>query len=158
QVGGGVYGFAGRTPEIAYYNVSLSAQDRDKVDSYFAIKYGITLVQPQNYINSDAAVVWNSSVNTAFNNNIFGIGRDISGALDQKISHSINDNSILTASTVNDFTSPNSTVTRTSLADKGFMMFGDNNINTGTTPVSCTCFGNGTERINKTWLVQKPVL
>ncbi|WP_126651545.1 DUF11 domain-containing protein [Chryseobacterium aureum] len=155
QVGGGVYGFAGRTPEIAYYNVSLSAQDRDKVDSYFAIKYGITLVQPQNYINSDATVVWNSSVNTAFNNNIFGIGRDIAGALDQKISHSINDNSILTASTINDFISPNSTVTRTSLADKNFMMFGDNNINTGTTAVSCPALESGTVRINKTWLVQE---
>ncbi|WP_414845001.1 hypothetical protein [Chryseobacterium sp. IT-36CA2] len=155
QIGGGVYGFAGRTPEVAYYNTSLSTQNRDKVDSYFAIKYGITLLQPQNYINSDASVVWNSSTNTAFNNSIFGIARDISGTLDQKISNSINDNSILTVSTINDFTSPNSTVTRTSLADKGFMMFGDNNINTGTTAVSCPALENGLERINKTWLVQE---
>ncbi|MBB6369121.1 beta strand repeat-containing protein [Chryseobacterium shigense] len=158
QIGGSIYGFAGRIPEVVYYNASLSTQDRDKVDSYFAIKYGITLIQPQNYLNSDATIVWNSSTNTAFNNNIFGVARDVIGNLDQKVSHSINDNSILTASTVNDFTSPNSTVSRTSLADKGFMMFGDNNIHTGTTvvnPVNCPALADGLERINKTWLVQE---
>ncbi|WP_161990732.1 DUF11 domain-containing protein [Chryseobacterium viscerum] len=155
QIGGSIFGFAGRIAEVAYYNASLSTLNRDKVDSYFAIKYGITLVQPLNYLNSDGNIVWNSSANTVFNNNIFGIARDVNGTLDQKISHSINDNSILTASTVNDFTSPNSTATRTSLTDKGFMMFGDNNINTGTTPVSCPALESGTERINKTWLVQE---
>lgn len=158
QIGGSIFGFAGRIPEVAYYNVSLSTQDRDKVDSYFAIKYGITLIQPQNYLNSDATIVWNSATNTAFNNNIFGIARDVNGNLDQKVSHSINDNSILTASTIQDFTSPNSNVSRTSLADKGFMMFGDNNIHTGTTvvnPVSCPALANGLVRINKTWLVQE---
>ncbi|WP_082140541.1 DUF11 domain-containing protein [Chryseobacterium sp. FH2] len=158
QIGGSVFGFAGRIPEVAYYNVSLSAQDRDKVDTYFAVKYGITLIQPLNYINSAATIVWNSSTNTAFNNNIFGIARDVNGNLDQKISHSINDNSILTASTINDFTSPNSNISRTSLADKGFMMFGDNNVHTGTSvvnPVSCPALSDGLVRINKTWLVQK---
>lgn len=158
QIGGSVFGFAGRIPEVAYYNISLSAQDRDKVNSYFAIKYGITLVQPQNYLNSDATIVWNSSTNTTFNNNIFGIARDVNGNLDQKISHSINDNSILTASTIQDFTSPNSNVSRTSLADKGFMMFGDNNIHTGISvvnSVNCPALADGLMRINKAWLVQE---
>lgn len=158
QIGGSVFGFAGRIPEVAYYNVSLSTQDRDKVNTYFAIKYGITLIQPLNYINSDASVVWNSSTNTTFNNNIFGIARDINGNIDQKISRSINDNSTLKVSTINDFTSVNSNVSRTSLADKGFMMFGDNNVNTGTTvvnPVSCPALADGLVRINKTWLVQE---
>jgi uncharacterized repeat protein (TIGR01451 family) len=158
QIGGSIYGFAGRIPEVAYYNVSLSTQDRDKVNSYFAIKYGITLIQPLNYLNSDATIVWNASTNTAFNNNIFGIARDVNGNLDQKVSHSINANSILTASTINDFTSPNANVSRTSLADKGFMMFGDNNIHTGTTAVNsvnCPALADGLMRINKTWLVQE---
>ncbi len=64
---------------ITYANASHEYHTtREKVESYLAIKYGVTL--SHDYRASNNTVVWSRSTNAAYNNNIIGIARDdISG-------------------------------------------------------------------------------
>lgn len=89
---GDVYGFSGGSiAEVIVYNADLSAANRQRVWSYLAIKYGITLNNGgTNYISSSSATVWNTTTNAGYNSNIFGIGLDNTSGLSQRQSTSIN--------------------------------------------------------------------
>lgn len=98
--------FEGEISELIYCNEPagfLSAQ-RNRIESYLAIKYGITLDQssPINYVDSDGAVIFNTTNNASiggyleYNNDIAGIGRDDGSELDQPKSKSENSGSIVT--------------------------------------------------------------
>ncbi|PDS22947.1 hypothetical protein B0A77_12045, partial [Flavobacterium branchiophilum] len=151
---GGV--FPGDIMEVVWYNKVLTADESNRVNSYLAIRSGVTFVK--NYLSSSSATVWDRTVNTSYNNNIFGIATDSNGSLSQKISNSINANSILKVATINNFSLANSDATRVALPDDQFLMIGDNNSHTGTTavnPVDCPVFSDGLVRINKTWMTQE---
>lgn len=161
----GLYGNRGLVREFVMFGEELSDVDRQKVDSYLAVKWGMTLRQPKNYISSSQSIVWESSLNTSYNNNIFGIARDDASALHQKVSNSIIPGTILTVASSNDFTSNNQAAGRTSLAsDISYLMFGDNN-NTSAVPYTPTSIGSCGEVIDnggveiklipRQWLVQR---
>ncbi|OUR91297.1 hypothetical protein A9Q87_10955 [Flavobacteriales bacterium 34_180_T64] len=66
---------------------------RNRIQSYLAIKYGITLgVQgtSQDYVDSDGRVIWDQSANIGYNYDVTGIGRDDVSDLNQKQSRSVN--------------------------------------------------------------------
>ncbi len=155
--GAGSASLAGdRIGEFILYSGTQTPEERQRVNSYLATKYGITLQQPQNYLSSNQLVTWNSSVNTSFNNNIFGLASDIEkSALDQKVSNSINwgNNIMLVASTTNDFVSPNNAPGRVSFSqDETFLLLGDNNVQT----LSLTNFGiTPGRRVQRAWLAQR---
>ena len=72
-------------------------QERNRIQSYLAIKYGITLGvngTSQDYVNSDGTVIWDQNTgvpaNDVFNYDIAGIGRDDASGLYQKQSRSVN--------------------------------------------------------------------
>ena len=71
---------------ITYANAAHDATARNKVESYLALKYGLTL--QHNYLASNAATVWNRSLNASYNNNIIGLARDDISGLSQKQSMS----------------------------------------------------------------------
>jgi hypothetical protein len=81
--------FKGEAAEIMLYPNSVSATDRLKIESYLAIKYGITLDQSvTNYVASDGTtVLWN---NISYWNDVFGIGNDTGSELSQTSSNSAN--------------------------------------------------------------------
>ena len=136
--------------EVIIYNTPLSAADKLKVQSYLAIKYGITLSQPQAYNSSDGTMVWNPAVNTNYNRNIFGIAKDDESALNQKISKSINSGTILTLAASRDFVSLNTLEDRPGIADDNtFLLMGDNG-NTNTALINNGCRND----IQRKWLVQ----
>ena len=89
----------GDIAEVVLFNTNLSAADKNKVESYLALKYGFTLDQSTatNYV-IDATTVWNAAANAGFNNNITGIGRNDNSALSQLQSQSINPDGMLTVS------------------------------------------------------------
>ena len=152
---GGFIGNLGET--IIYGSGNLTAAERRRVDSYLAIKYGITLgqVNTEHYLNTDGNTVWNGATNTTFNNNIFGISRDDIEAFEQKVSKSVNAGTILSVATINDFASPNQLAARTGFAnDKTYFLLGDNNVTT-TPLVNITISGNIMQRIQRTWLSQR---
>lgn len=90
---GDAYGFnGGNIAEVIMYNRNLTAAERQRVWSYLALKYGITLNNGgTNYVNSGGTTVWSTTTNAGYNNNIFGIGRDNTSGLHQRQSTSIND-------------------------------------------------------------------
>lgn len=154
--GSGSASLAGdRIGEFILYSETQTPVERQRVNSYLAIKYGITLQQPQNYLNSDQITTWNSSLNTTFNNNIFGIARDDMSVLNQKVSNSINDenNIMLTLATTNNFISPNADAGRTPFAqDKTFLVMGDNNEQA----IPLVSFGTTSGKIiQRIWFAQK---
>lgn len=72
-------------------------QERNRIQSYLAIKYGITLGvngTSQDYVDSDGSVIWDVDNGTpsesVFNYDIAGIGRDDASDLYQKQSRSVN--------------------------------------------------------------------
>ncbi len=94
--------YDGKIAEVINYNWGLSTLERQKIESYLAIKYGITLNSwTQDYISSDGNITfWSTSTNTWYNNDIFWIGRDDNQELWHIESKSINDWAIVTIQAV----------------------------------------------------------
>jgi len=86
----------GNIAEIVSYSAGNTAAERQSIESYLAIKYGITL--STNYTNSAGTSIYNVST---YNNHIVGLEKDDnSGGLLQKQSHSIGDSIRLYLSTL----------------------------------------------------------
>ncbi len=96
-------GLYGEFAEIAVYDVSLTTANRRRIESYLALKYGITLdtTTPQDYFNSAGDVVYPASSNASYapyRFDVAGIIQDNNSDLDQETSHSQNTNYVLTVS------------------------------------------------------------
>ncbi|HCM33879.1 thrombospondin type 3 repeat-containing protein, partial [Chryseobacterium sp.] len=151
-------GFIGHLGETIIYGAgNITATERRRVDSYLAIKYGITMgrVNTDHYLDANGTLVWNGGSNTTYNNNIFGVAREDIGLFEQKVSKSVNAGTILTVATTNDFVLPNLDASRTSFAtDKTYFLLGDNN-NVTTTTVDVTVGTNTYKRIQRAWMAQE---
>ncbi len=91
--------FTGDLAEIIVYNQLLaSSNDLRQIESYLAIKYGITMAGATtgDYLFSDGSTVWDADEVAGFQNNIAGIGRDDASCLNQLQSKSINSDAIVT--------------------------------------------------------------
>ncbi len=127
--GGRAQFFNGLIPEVVTYNSLLTAVQRQRINSYLAIKYGITLDQTAatNYLASDGTtILWNGTSNAAYNQNIAGIGRDDLSALYQKQSQSVNTGSQVVMA-LGTAAASNLANANTIAADKQFFIWGDDN-------------------------------
>lgn len=79
--------FSGLFPEFLLYDRVLSRKEQLKVNTYLAIKYGVTL-KDSDYLDAQGNVIWNSEENSEYHNRIAGIGRDDLSGLLQKQSAS----------------------------------------------------------------------
>ena len=101
----------GNVAEIIVYDRALSATERQKVETYMAIKYGITLgyndefyrynTSPSeittfgysgtsnDYLLSDGSFAWDGSANSGYGYNVFGVARDDNSGLLQLKSKSV---------------------------------------------------------------------
>ena len=91
--------FDGRIAEVIMYETELSDADIDKIESYLAIRYGITLDDASggtagDYLASDATILWDADANTTYHNDVAGVGRDDDSALDQQRSMSSNSDGV----------------------------------------------------------------
>jgi hypothetical protein len=111
-----VAAYKGIVPELILFNRFLSYMERQKVESYLAIKYGISLNQtfPVSYFNSKGEIIWNGEIHAKHNQNIAGIGRDDASGLNQKVSESIQTPGVLKIGHRND------------LKNNTFLIWGDN--------------------------------
>ncbi|MFT6215331.1 MAG: hypothetical protein ACJAS3_001730, partial [Roseivirga sp.] len=102
----GAASFYGSIAELIYCNApgSFSATQRNKIESYLALKYGITLDQSTalDYVNSEGSVIFNTSISRTiggylqYNADIAGIGRDDDSEFVQRVSKSENAGSVVT--------------------------------------------------------------
>jgi len=76
--------FSGYTPEFIIYNRILTPLERSKVETYLAIKYGLTL--EKSYIGSGDQLLWDRADNEGYNTRITGYMRDDQSGMLQKIS------------------------------------------------------------------------
>ncbi|OEK06856.1 hypothetical protein [Roseivirga misakiensis] len=151
--------FVGFLGEVIVYAGTLSATDRQKVQSYLAIKYGITIDQSSNtdYLASDDGVIWEASVNSTYNSDIAGIGRDDMSCLDQKQSVSQNSDAIVTMG-LGTIEADNASNTNEFAADDSFLIWGndDTNPNQANALNNVTLLpGNVTERMQRVWKVDE---
>jgi hypothetical protein len=114
--------------EFVMFPTSHTSGDKNKIESYLATKYGITLDQTtaQNYTDSSSAIYWNATTNSAYNKNITAIGRDDTGTLNQKQSKSVNTAGLVTVGR-GSIAATNLTNVDTFSNDKSYFAFGDDN-------------------------------
>ncbi|AYN00707.1 hypothetical protein EAG08_10610 [Chryseobacterium sp. 3008163] len=146
--------FPGDIMEVAWYNRTLTANEQSRVNSYLAVKNGVTL--NENYLSTISTVVWDRTINTGYNNNIFGIAKDDFTALHQKQAGSVNSGQKLVISTTG-FANSNATNSTNVISDLQFLMTGDNGLRQSlTTPLSYTAGSNGIAnyRFESIWKVQ----
>jgi len=147
----------GTINEIAIYTPpsALSTANINQIESYLALKYGITLDatgMSGKYISSSGTSAYNNTI-TGYWNNIAGIGRDINSSLDQRISTTVNTAKDVTIATNNDFASSNGGA-RTALTNGQFLVWGDDSnsiIYTQTNNLTATV--NYTYRICRGWKI-----
>lgn len=139
--------------EILIYNTEVSSAAKNQIESYLAIKYGISLDQttPRNYIDSSGAILWDAVVNSSYTNDVFGIGRDTKTTLDQRVSRNSDYQDVLFLSTNTDFASENMDAGRPQLTDKTFVLVGNNG---GSSSMNQSFEGIANRRIARIWKVE----
>lgn len=118
--------FSGSIPEFLIYRKALSKEERQRIESYLAIKYGITLTYDVSYFNSSYEEIWKTENSEVFGNRIFAIGRDDDSGLYQKqskSSHTENDDLILNVGELEQTNDDNTA----EIGDNHFIFIGDNN-------------------------------
>lgn len=115
--------FNGVIAETILFNRKLGDNEQKQVNSYLALKYGLTL--KDDYIASDGSTtMWTTS--TDYGNHITGIGRDDNGALYQKQSKSQVNGANITIALGNEIQATNAENLNTITNDKSFFVFSDN--------------------------------
>lgn len=121
--------FGGRIAEvITYSNRKNDATERRRIESYLALKYGITLGingTSMDYQDSNGNVVWNQAANAGYNYDIAGIFRDDSSQHSQKQSQSINPTDVMTIGLTDIYTT-NTANTNTFTTNRSYLVWGAN--------------------------------
>ena len=155
NAGSGWFPFHGEVAEVVLFPSSLSATDKKKVESYLAIKYGISLGNNTDavaYTSSAGTSIW--TANSTYKYDIFGIGKDDASTLNQPQSNSINTGS-------GDGTGQNGkgniVLSNPSSLDNGdFLMIGHDNaaLTEITTDIPVSLSGNCFRRLAREWKVR----
>ena len=125
---------------ITYSSRKNDTPERNQIESYLAIKYGITLGvngTSQDYVASNGEVIWDVLANSGYNYDIAGIGRDDDSDLNQKQSKSANNSSIVAIS-LNNTELTNSQNLNTFTTSNEFLVWGNNGQNTNSSATSIT--------------------
>ena len=143
--------FIGNLAELIIYTGPVSGAQRSQVFSYLAMKYGIAT--NANFVSSGGVTTWDATANSAYNNFVFGIGRDdVSGLT---ISQS---NSLATGSGngAGQSTKGNIVLSNPSaLVDQSFMVVGSNAAGFAETTTNLSPLAApGSQRLANQWLVQ----
>lgn len=112
--------FQGNIAEVIVFSSALTADERTRLETYLAVKYGITrddtdgddagttTFDERDYRSGNGTVVWDYDTQTStYYNDIFGIGRDDLSCLNQLRSKSENDDAIVDVQ-ISSFTDDNS--------------------------------------------------
>ena len=122
--------FPGDIQEVIWYRTSLNTTERQKIQSYLALKYGVTL--QQNYLSGAGTTIYDVS---SFSANVTGVGREDCQQLNQKQSKSGNAGAKLTIGVSNTIAASNAAHADSFTSNAAFIVFGDNGA-TGSTSIA----------------------
>lgn len=145
--------------EVIAYGDNVNQIEREKIESYLAIKYGISLghtYYASDYVgtgnDTQGNPIWDS--NNGYHHDVAGIGRDDRSGLDQRQSKSVNDADILAlyhGSFSNSFPSTNASNTQAFPTNKQFLLWGHNQGNTNS--LARSIYSGSSNGINRVWKV-----
>jgi len=121
--------YHGNFPEFISFPFELTSNQRNRVESYLALKYGITLRREDSYKNSKNLVFWDKINNLRFQSRIFGIGRDDISGLNQLQSESVHFKDYLVTSVGQLAASNPEKQDHASIENNHFIVFADNGQN-----------------------------
>ncbi|MCB9279277.1 MAG: T9SS type A sorting domain-containing protein [Lewinellaceae bacterium] len=111
--------FKGVIPEMIVFNRFLTDEEILRIESYLALKYGITLqsIGPVSYLNAHGQTIWNGADNAVYHHRVAGIGRDDASGLTQLKSTAATQPGLPTIGRAEG----------AELPDNNFLVWGDNN-------------------------------
>ncbi|WP_029279422.1 Calx-beta domain-containing protein, partial [Pedobacter borealis] len=153
--GGRQFPWLGQIGEVIVYDRVLSDTERQTVESYLSLKYGITMnAGGSNYLGSDGAAYWTTTAaNGIYKNNIVGIGRDDATDFNTKQSRSVNTGAILTVG-LGTIAASNVANTNTFALDKSFFVLGSNSAELTTITTDIPVGSCISQRLSQEWEAQ----
>lgn len=159
--------FDGYSPEVIIYGRYLTPAERRKVESYLAVKYGITL--NNSYLDSEGNLIWDKEENRGYHHRVTAIGSDAASALHQPLSTtSYEEGPVYATMKANDTFHDGNSYAESSasrllvmgreygnpLPDKGYIFWGDDNgpLTTYTSPADTLW-----HIMHRTWTVRSNV-
>ncbi|MDT7831567.1 PA14 domain-containing protein [Flavobacteriaceae bacterium S356] len=124
----------GSIAEVMLFSDAHSDAERQRIESYLAVKYGFTLdptdasgsiIEGDYFLGDGTTKVWDYTSNSAYHNNVAGIGRDDVMALNQKQSSSVESGTLITMGLTAIETS-NALNSSTFVTNKDFLIWGNN--------------------------------
>ncbi len=152
--------YDGKIAELIIFADVPTSLEQQKVQSYLAIKYGITLDTTDNdsgaiegdYIASDETTkYWDFTANSTYHNDVAGIGRDDTQVLNHKQSKSASSDRIITIG-LGSIAADNASNTNTFNSDKDFLAWGNDNVTLGATSTSGILCATDL-RLNRNWKI-----
>lgn len=70
--------------EVIYVNDKFTELDHQQIQTYLSVKYGISLINPANYVDANGKQIWNNNLNAQYNTNITGVGKSDYFGLNKK--------------------------------------------------------------------------
>lgn len=92
----GTSAYNGYIHEFIFFNIDLDDLQMNKIHTYLAIKYGVTLDHSAggtdgDYTSTNGITIWDASLAPEYHKDVIGIGRDDAEGLNQKQSHAFGD-------------------------------------------------------------------
>ena len=140
--------FSGYIAECLVFDRFLKKREALQIETYLAVKYGITLIA-SDYISSSGAVLWNYEANKLYSNGIAGIGRDDFFGLEQKQGSSSEEPDLLTIG-VGEFSELNSE-NNYNLNNEDFILLGHDD---GGLVFEQVSWSDTLSMLNRKWLIQ----
>ena len=141
--------FSGEIAECLVFDRFLQKREALQIETYLAIKYGITLIA-SDYISSSEMVLWHYESNSLYSNGIAGIGKDSIFGLEQKQGSSSEEPDLLTMN-VGDFFLLNSDNPYL-LDNEDFILWGHDD---GGLVFESAFFDDSLMLLSRKWLVQR---
>jgi hypothetical protein len=115
--------FKGKIAEILVFDKVVNYDEFLRIESYLALKYGISV--QHSYYNSKGDIVWDMQKNVGYAANITGIGRDEASHLYQKQATSSNKPQLLTIGL--EQIADSNLKNKANFEDNSFLIWSDNN-------------------------------
>lgn len=144
----GTLNWIGDMAEVLIYRSALSPSARAKVESYLALKYGLTLAPAQPYVDSLGGMLWDGASNP-FHHDVAGLARDDATGLAQYQSRSASSDGIVTLTVGNTPSSP-----AIPTEDRTYLLWGNDNGALATVEETDS-HGVPYSRLARTWQVRE---